>query len=502
MYVIKVDGQVLHAPALFDDEKHVVLSPRRKCGFNKPDTLTFTVPPCNLLHGKLHKMRSLVTVERGGVEIYRGRVYDLRTDMWNQIGVTCQGELGYLQDSQLRPYSYDGPAPTFFQLLIDKHNALMPPEKHFTAGICTAVTDEKRVKVKNQDYKSAYTELNGVLVENFGGYLRVRRENGVRYLDYLLEYTDENSQSIEFGVNMLDMQQDSGGQNVFSVLIPLGEKEGQSKKLTIEKVNNGLDYLENADAIAKYGRIERRIVFPGIENEAQLLETAKNKIAAPLNTDTLNIRALDKCLFAPDDGDVQGICLGDAVRIYSGPHKTDRKLRCCSLDEDMEKPENTQFVFGEPEKALTDAVASSIQKGGGAINHIKQLQYEVDLQVQRYDELTEELTTVSVNLDAVSAQLDLRVSKDEIISFINLSPEKIVISSARVNLSGYVTASTLSAEVASIRTSIGTEVITSRMSAHSVECSVLEVTDASFRPKTIKYLDANGSVATMVALVS
>lgn len=485
MYVIKVDGQVLHAPALFDDEKHVVLSPRRKCEFNKPDTLTFTVPPCNALHGQLHKMRSLVTVERGDVEIYRGRVYDLRTDMWNQIGVTCQGELGYLHDSQLRPYSYDGPAPAFFQLLIDKHNALMPPEKHFAAGICTAVTDEKRVKVRNQDYKSALTELNGVLVENFGGYLRVRRENGVRYIDYLLEYTDENSQAIEFGVNMLDMQQDSGGQNVFSVLIPLGEKEGQSKKLTIEKVNNGLDYLENADAIAKYGRIERRVVFPGIESEAQLLEAAQKKIAAPLNTDTLNIRALDKCLFAPNDGSVQGICLGDAVRIYSGPHKTDRTLRCCSLDEDMEKPENTQFVFGEPEKAITDAVASSLQRGGSAINHIKQLQYEVDLQVQRYDELTEELTTVSVNLDAVSGQLDLRVSKDEIISYINMSPEQITISAGRVNLSGYVTASTLNAEIAEINRLLSGSATISYLKLDSMTLNGTYISSVKFHNITI-----------------
>lgn len=450
MYVIKIDGQVLHAPALFDDEQHVVLSPRRKCEFNKPDTLTFTVPPCNALYEQLHMLRSLVTVERGGKEIFRGRVYNLRTDMWGQKSVTCQGEMGYLGDSQLRPYSYDGTAPAFFALVIEKHNALMPPEKHFTAGICTAVTDEKRVKVKNQDYKSALTELNGVLVENFGGYLRVRRENGVRYLDYLLEYTDENSQSIEFGVNLLDMQQDSSSQNIFSVLIPLGEKEGQSKKLTIEKLNGGLDYLENAEALAKYGRIERRIVFPGIESEAQLLEAAQKKLAAPLNTDTLNIRALDKCLFAPDDGDVQGICLGDAVRIYSGPHATDRTMRCCSLDEDMAAPENTQYVFGEPEKALTDAVASSLQKGGNAINHIKQLQYMVDLTVTHYDELTKELTTVSVNLDAVSAQLDLRVSKDEVISYINMSPEQITISAGRVNLSGYVTASKLNAEIASI----------------------------------------------------
>lgn len=502
MYVIKVDGEVLHAPALFDDENHVVLVPHRKCEFNKPDTLTFTVPPCNALYGKLQKLKSLVTVERGGKEIFHGRVYDMHTDMWRQSSITCQGELGYLGDSLLRPYSYDGDAPAFFSLIIQKHNALMPPEKQFTVGICTAVSDEKRVKVKNQDYKSALTELSGILVENFGGYLRVRRENGVRYLDYLLEYTDVNSQSIEFGVNLLDMQQDSSAQNIYSVMIPLGEKEGQSQKLTIEKVNNGLDYLENAEALAQYGRIERKIVFPGIETEAQLLETAQKKLSEPINTDTLKIRALDKCLFAPDDGDVQGICLGDAVRIYSGPHMTDSTLRCCSLDEDMSSPESTQFVFGVPEKALTDAVASSLQKSGSAINNIKQTQYTVDLYVEHLNEITQELSSVSVSLDAVNAELDMRVKRGEVIAAINLTPETATISAGRINLQGYVTASALSAELASIRTQISTSVVTSSLSAHSVSCSTLSVTDASFRPKTIKYMDENGAVATMVALVS
>lgn len=54
------------------------------------------------------------------------------------------------------------------------------------------------------------------------------------------------------------------------------------------------------------------------------------------------------------------------------------------------------------------------------------------------------VSNAEIKVNKVSAQIDLKVSKDSIISSINLSPEAIVISSSKINLSGYVTFTNLS----------------------------------------------------------
>lgn len=41
-------------------------------------------------------------------------------------------------------------------------------------------------------------------LKTYGGYLRIRKENGVRYLDYSVDYPNTNTQVIEFGSNLLD----------------------------------------------------------------------------------------------------------------------------------------------------------------------------------------------------------------------------------------------------------------------------------------------------------
>ena len=55
-----------------------------------------------------------------------------------------------------------------------------------------------------QDFSDTLTLLRQ-LPESFGGYLRIRHEAGVRYLDYLWDYGGVNTQVIRFGENLLDL---------------------------------------------------------------------------------------------------------------------------------------------------------------------------------------------------------------------------------------------------------------------------------------------------------
>lgn len=112
------------------------------------------------------------------------------------------------------------------------------------------------------------------------------------------------------------------------------------------------------------------------------------------------------------------------------------------------------------------------------------------------------VTSAEVIIDGMEAEIDLKVSKNGVISAINLTTEEARIQAAKIVLDGYVTTSKLSAELASINSSISTSVITSSLSAHNIACSVLEVTDAVYKPTLISYTDASGNAASMWVLAN
>lgn len=72
------------------------------------------------------------------------------------------------------------------------------------------------------------------------------------------------------------------------------------------------------------------------------------------------------------------------------------------------------------------------------------LKTQVEVERQR-------ISSAKVRLDGVEAEIELKVEKNGVISAINLSPEEITIQAAKINLSGYVTASRFNAEIADIQ---------------------------------------------------
>jgi len=470
MYQIKANGQVFYSPAL-SDAAYQVISPHLKRAFNKADTLTFILPPDNAMHGKIQKLKSVITAEWDGKEIFRGRVLEEKTDLYNQTAVVCEGELSFLLDSLLRPYKFKGTAEEFLRLMIDQHNAQVDADKQFTVGIVSAVTDEDTFDTESTDYRDTLSEIWSFLIDRYDGYLRVRYENGVRYLDYLDAYNETSNQKIEFGVNLLDIENHINAQDLFTVLVPLSDIEDSNETLTIEKVNNGLDYIENAEAIARYGRIVKRYVWHNVTDPAKLLELGQEKLNNAATLDTLTVKAVDMHLC---NVNTDSIDLGVTAHVLSRPHGIDRDLVCSALDVDLQEPEKTEYTFGKPKETMAGSVASNTKRSSRNSSHIKETQYEVSIKVDR----------------------------DGVIAAINVTPEAITIDAGKINLVGYVTASQLYAETASIRNSISTSIITSSLSAHTVSCTNLSLGGASLRLRTIKYTDADGNAATMVVPVS
>ena len=238
MYKMKADGVVFYDPSSDDTALHV-LYPRAKYELNRAGSLKFTMLPGNVVYDKLQKMKTIVTLEQDGEVIFTGRVLETTTDLYNQKEVYCEGELAYLLDSLVRPYTFTGKAADLFKQIVTTHNEQVEGYKQFQVGIITAVDDEDDVDTESEDYSSAMAEMRRMLIGPFGGYLRIRTSDGVRYLDYIEEYTDESKQPIEFGVNLVDLQDKFEADDVCSVLIPIGDDAGDgSNPVTIESVNH------------------------------------------------------------------------------------------------------------------------------------------------------------------------------------------------------------------------------------------------------------------------
>ncbi len=406
MYKMKADGVVFYDPSS-DDMTLQVLSPKAKYELNKAGSLTFTMMPGNVAYDSLHKLKTVVTLEQDGEVIFRGRVLETTSDLYNQKKVYCEGELAFLLDSLVRPYEYKGKASDLFTQLVTKHNEQVEDYKQFEVGIITAVTDEDELETEGDGYADTLSEIQSLLLDGFGGYLRVRLDNGTRYLDYVDAFNQTCSQEINFGVNLVDIESKLNAQDVCTVLVPLGYQEGDSQT-TIESVNDGKDYIEDAEAIAKYGRIIKTHTWSECEDPAELLKLAQEYMAVMNAEKTLTITAVA----------LQGIRLGDTVKLLSVPHRLDKEDVCTAIDLDIENPEKSDYTFGFPLETLTESNARTIKGLTRSINDqhrwLTETETALNINVEATNLIGHRTTDLEIRVDAAEEAITLKASQDSV----------------------------------------------------------------------------------------
>ena len=100
--------------------------------------------------------------------------------------------MAFFNDSSQPPAEYRGlSVRAYLERLIAVHNSKVAANRQFSLGAVTVV--DKNFPIYYTNYEKTMEILN-TLVEQYGGHLRVRKVNGVRYLDYLAEYPDTCSQ--------------------------------------------------------------------------------------------------------------------------------------------------------------------------------------------------------------------------------------------------------------------------------------------------------------------
>lgn len=113
---------------------------------------------------------------------------------------------------------------------------------------------------------------------------------------------------------------------------------------TIASVNNGSVYLENTQAIATYGRIERTIEFNDVDDPTTLLNLGRRYLeSTQFDEMSLSVSAVD--LHFLDDS-IQSFGFLDQVRCISHVHGMNKMFPITEVDLPLDAPDQVTYTMG------------------------------------------------------------------------------------------------------------------------------------------------------------
>lgn len=343
-------GDICIYSDVFAVENMKAINPKLILEDNSAGSLSITLTPANAGYATIERLTTDISVRKDGAEIWAGRVLSESTDFYNNRILYCEGELAFFNDSIQPPAAYESSTiREYMERLIAVHNSKESANRRFTIGAVTV--NDGNLPTFYTNYESTMDVLNG-LIEKYGGHMRVRKENGVRYLDYLADYISTCAQTIRFGTNLIDFTRKWDLTEFTTVLVPLGKRladssiEALDAYLTVESVNGGSIYVTSGtEALNAYGRIEKTVSWNEVEDAGVLLEKARAYLSdVQFDNMVLELSALDLHYLNADEETVK---LLDQIRVISYPHGLDRLFPVTRLEIPLDSPEKTQFKLGD-----------------------------------------------------------------------------------------------------------------------------------------------------------
>lgn len=391
-----------------------LLQPIVKCEMGNAESFNFNIESGTKFYDSFNQMKTFMRVVYDGDTIFYGRVLTIENSFYGTRKIRLEGPLAFLNDSSIyEAEEKSRPKLDTYEYLsdiINSHNKLVDDSKRsFTLGEVPGhysgnVSGEQEIASKNRKYgQEGWHDTKSVIEDlrsHFGGYLRVRCP-GYRsgdtfvdqghYLDWMDQYfnQNENTQTIEVGKNVLDISTSTEIDNIFTVVIPIGNTktkttetvDGEKKSTTPKhfyvdgyevtvpsicaKYGNALNfgyhtYDDYANAINDYGRIIKTVTFDDATSKSNLLKKCQEwiKINYQGKVTKFTIKAVD--MHQIGDTNVSKIMVGDRVRIIypvgtESGHIEKRSIvrTCLSISYDLYNPENNAYTFGIPANILT-----------------------------------------------------------------------------------------------------------------------------------------------------
>ena len=354
MYKILVDNILMCDSRI---EELALINPVVNLEENKAGSFSFKIPPNHPYYDLIQRRKSIVQVFQDDEKepIFSGMCIEITNDFYKQKQIYCEGEMAYFNDSIQRQAKYqDVTVQELLENLIAKHNEQVEEAKQFQVGIVT-VTDANDSLYCFTNMESTMKCLKEDLVDDLGGFFRIRHENGVRYLDYLAGSQNTNTQIIKLGKNLLDFTSNIDSSEIATAIIPLGatleeetDVEGLEKRLTIESINDGKDYVFSQEAVDSFGWIYTVETWDDVTTAEALKRKAEQYLSEiQFENMVIEAKAVDLHL---DNSEIERFKLSDEIRVVSKPHGLDRYFRLTKMSINLNNPGSNTITLGTEEK--------------------------------------------------------------------------------------------------------------------------------------------------------
>lgn len=410
-YRVYCDGLILH-DSLLDDFK--LIAPKLEIEVNKSGEFSFQIAHNHKYYDKIINKKSYIEIYEDGVWLWSGRPIKINTAMKLYKTITCEGELSFLHDSHQRIAEYHNiSVKDYFTTLIENHNADVDEAKRFIVGNVT-VNDPNDSLYRMSNYEDTFDSIQDKLINRLGGYLYIRHENNQRFIDYVTDYPHLTNQEIRFGSNIIDIALNESFENVATAIIPLGVKLSElnnevetvdetsepleNQRLTIESVNNGLDYIVDEDAVARFGLIKEVVTFDDVTLPTNLLskgyEALMERVYSSL---TISLSVFDRSYV---EANLDKFKLGATIVVDTKKHGlSNDRMMISKMSISLVDVTKTKIETGISKRKLTDNV---VQSGNSFDSKVENI-------VSDYVK-NEELTVITPQLEELNSKIEQTTS--------------------------------------------------------------------------------------------
>lgn len=376
---------------------------------NKGGTAELIMAPGHFAYNSFISFRTLVTIYRDGVLLFRGRALYPVDDDQGRRTIICEGERCFLRDSVLRPHLYQDTPAAVFSSIIAGHNLQVDEFKQFQVGAVTVTDPNEYIRLESSNPEQTADAIDK-LVERCGGYIVfTTNAEGRRVINWLEELGYRSSQPIEFGVNLLDFARSGESPDLATRIIPYGAKnEETGERVTIFDVNGQLDYIEDAEAVALRGIITKAVTWDDVTDPVNLLKKAQKFMASSKMAITaLELSAVD---LSAVDRDIDTYEVGDLIPVRSAPHGVDDDFLLKQRTYDLLDPARDTVALGKETTTLTGADVAGDRNTADQLHRTEhQIRADYALNIGQAVEST--MTTLATLIQQTSEAIMLEVSE-------------------------------------------------------------------------------------------
>ena len=418
-----------HASSIYDQSQMDTLSvngPKCTLELNNPGSLSFTLMPDHPLFNTLEPLSSFIQVLDDGEEIFYGKIKSRsEPKITSQVSFTCEGAIGFLQDSEVPPDAKNSSGGTqsrkmkakdFFTWCIQKHNEDVDDfRRKLTIGNITASKKDEEADYSITSYTQTKSAIESNILNVYGGFLRIRSANHgkVHYIDWVQDYGDLNPQTVTIGENVVDQTNEIDATSMFTVLRPVGNNGVKLSEETID--------LYPAADMAQSGRIVKTIEFKAANNETEL-RTAANKYKESFSKTQFASSSIQLVDMHYIDGTSPKVRLGDRFTHLAGFNGVE--MIASTLELDFENVQNSRMDVKNRKSLDPDATdnghatnkMSRASRGSSqmALKYIHELQDKVDIDVADMEMrignlgiyVTETFTETAARFERISSRVD------------------------------------------------------------------------------------------------